>query len=157
MTGALSLTAAVILAIPTVAIDVYNAQDITNRGPGPNFPWTLVIKPEERDALNWLKRTTKPTALVQVEPIASGAGGWASIPAFAQRRTAAGIPISMIPLRPYQEAIAQIRSVFNATTVVGVQNWVAIAGASSEIQVFDTVVDSDLGGPQVAFGVRTRL
>jgi uncharacterized membrane protein len=104
-------------AVPTVAIDVYNAQDITNRGPGPSFPWTLVITPAEREALNWVKRATPATAIVQVEPFARGATHWAYVPAFAERRMAAGIPISMIPLRPYEQASADVRSVFNAPTV----------------------------------------
>ena len=46
-----TMAVAILPAIPTVAIDVYNAQDITNRGQGPNFPWTLVITPPEREAL----------------------------------------------------------------------------------------------------------
>lgn len=111
-----ALVVAIVLAVPTVAIDVYNAQDITNRGPGPSFPWTLIITPGEREALEWIKRATPPTATVQVEPIARGAGGWAYVPAFGERRMAAGIPISMIPLRPYQEASLRVQHVFNAAT-----------------------------------------
>ncbi len=113
---ALGLTAGVALAVPTVGIDVYNAQDITNRGPGPSFPWTLIITPQERDALNWVKRATPPESIVQVEPIARGPGGWAYVPAFAERRMTAGIPISMIPLKPYQQESAAVRSVFTAPT-----------------------------------------
>jgi hypothetical protein len=110
------LGVAIVLAVPTVAIDVYNAQDITNRGPGPNFPWTLIITPAEREALDWIKRATPPTATVQVEPIARGAGGWAYVPAFGERRMAAGLPISMIPLRPYQEGSVHVQRVFTAAT-----------------------------------------
>ena len=113
---AVAAVLAIVPAIPTVAIDVYNAQDVSNRGPGPSFPWTLVITPAERDALNWVKRATPPAAIVQVEPIARGAGGWAYIPAFAERRMSAGIPISMIPLRPYEEASASVRSIFTSTS-----------------------------------------
>ena len=53
-------------AVPTVAIDVFNAQDVTNRNQGPAFPWTLVITPDEREALNWLKSATPPTAIVAI-------------------------------------------------------------------------------------------
>jgi hypothetical protein len=111
-----AMVIAVGLAVPTVAIDVYNAQDITNRGPGPNFPWTLVITPPEREALNWIKRATPATAIVQVDPIARGATHWAYVPAFAERRMAAGIPISMIPLRPYERESAAVQSIFRAAT-----------------------------------------
>jgi len=39
------------------------------------------------------------------------------VPAFAERRMAAGLPISMIPLRPYQEASEHVRSgIFRART-----------------------------------------
>jgi uncharacterized membrane protein len=100
---------AVAFAVPTVAMDVYNAQDITNRRPGPNFPWTLIITPEERDALNWLKRATPLDAVVQIEPTARETQSWAFIPAFGERRMAGGVPISMIPLRPYQEATQNVR------------------------------------------------
>jgi hypothetical protein len=113
---ALGLAAGVALAAPTVGIDVYNAQDITNRGPGPSFPWTLIISPQEREALNWVKRATPPASIVQVEPIARGPGGWAYIPAFAERRMTAGIPIAMIPLKPYERESAAVRSVFSAPT-----------------------------------------
>ena len=96
-------------AIPTVAIDVYNAQDITNREQGPTFPWTLIITPPEREALTWLRRSTAADALIQVEPYARDTGTWAYIPAFAERRMAAGLPISMIPLDPYRIASENVR------------------------------------------------
>ena len=97
-------------AIPTVAIDVYNAQDITNREQGPTFPWTLVITPPEREALTWLRRSTAADAIVQVEPYARDTGTWAYIPAFAERRMAAGLPISMIPLDRYRLASENVRA-----------------------------------------------
>lgn len=96
-------------AIPTVAIDVYNAQDITNREQGPTFPWTLIITPPEREALTWLRRSTAADAVVQVEPYVRDTGTWAYIPAFAERRMAAGLPISMIPLDPYGVASDNVR------------------------------------------------
>lgn len=101
---------AVIPAVPTVALDVYNAQDVTNREAGPTFPWTLVISPAEREAFEWLKRATPRDARVQVEPFARDAGTWAYVPAFGERRMAAGLPISMIPLEPYRAASESVRS-----------------------------------------------
>ena len=106
---------AIVPAMPTVAIDVYNAQDVMNREQGPGFPWTLVLTPDERAALNWIRINTAPTALVQVEPYVRDAGTWAYIPAFAERRMAAGLPISMIPLQPYRSASDSVRhGIFNA-------------------------------------------
>jgi hypothetical protein len=94
----------VALALPTVAIDVYNAQDVTNRSQGATFPWTMVITPEERAALEWVRTSTPPGAVVQVEPYSRGAGHWSYIGAFAERRTIAGLPGSMIPMHPYKHA-----------------------------------------------------
>ena len=103
------LAIALLAAVPTVAIDVYNAQDITNRGRGPGFPWTLVISPPEREALDWLRTSTPPDAVVQYEPTVRGAGWWCYLTAFAERRMAAGLPGAMIPFRPYQEASETVR------------------------------------------------
>ncbi len=96
-------------ATPTVAIDVFNAQDIWNRDAGPNFPWTLIITPGEREALEWVKGETAIDAVVQVEPVARGATYWAYIPALGERRMAAGLPGAMIPFRKFQEASETVR------------------------------------------------
>jgi hypothetical protein len=88
---------------------VFNAQDVENREPGPTFPWTLLITPSERAALEWIRTNTPADAIVQVEPRVRDQATWAYIPAFAERRMAAGLPIAMIPLRPYQEATDLIR------------------------------------------------
>lgn len=101
---------AVIPAVPTVAIDVYNAQDITNREAGPSFPWTLVVTPPEREALDWLRRSTARDAVVQFEPDARGVGWWCYLTAFGERRMAAGLPGSMIPVRPYAIATETVKS-----------------------------------------------
>jgi hypothetical protein len=90
--------------VPTVALDVYNAQDITNRSPGAGFPWTLVITPAEREALEWVRLATNLDAVVQVDPEARGPAHWSYIGAFAERRMVAGLPGSMTPIRPYQQA-----------------------------------------------------
>ncbi len=109
---------AVVPAIPTVAIDVYNAQDITNRGPGAGFPWTLVITPPEREALEWVRLTTPAAAVVQFEPYARGNGHWAYITAFAERRMAAGLAGSMIPFRPFKMASDDVQmGIFRARSV----------------------------------------
>jgi uncharacterized membrane protein len=108
---------ALIPALPTVAIDVFNAQDVSNRGPGAGFPWTLVITPSEREALDWIRQSTADDAVVQVEPHARGAGTWAYIPAFGERRAAAGLPLAMIPLKPYLAATDNVRhGIFQATS-----------------------------------------
>ncbi len=101
---AITVGVAILIALPTVAIDVYNAQDITNGEQGPNFPWTLIITPQEREALDWIRKSTPQDAVVQVEPYVRGNKHWAYIPAFAERRAVAGLPGSMIPIKPYRDA-----------------------------------------------------
>lgn len=101
-------------AVPTVAIDVYNAQDVDNRAWGPQFPWTLIITPEERESLEWLKRSTPPDAVVQVDAHFRGSAYWAYLPAFAERRMAAGLPGAMIPVEKFVQATQAVRAgIFN--------------------------------------------
>jgi hypothetical protein len=126
---AMALVLAVIPALPTVAIDVYNAQDITNRRQGPDFPWTLVISPLEREALEWVRHSTREDAIVQYEPFVRGAGWWCYITAFAERRMAAGLPGSMIPFKPYQMASDDVRSgIFRARSATDAHAMAAFLG-----------------------------
>jgi hypothetical protein len=103
-------------AAPMVVIDLYNSQDTSNRSMGPGFRWTVILSPDELAALEWIKRNTSPRALVQIEPESRGRDTWDYIPAFAERRMAAGLPISMIPLRKYEVASARIKSLYQATS-----------------------------------------
>jgi hypothetical protein len=101
-------------SLPTFIIDLYNTQDSTNRRMGPGFRWTLIVSPDEMAALDWIKKFTPIDALVQVEPHVRQNDTWAYIPAFAERRMAAGLPISMVPLRKYQEASVRVRDIYTA-------------------------------------------
>jgi hypothetical protein len=126
---ALTTAVAVLFGVPTVAVDVYNAQDVTNREQGPTFPWTLVISPDEREALEWIRRSTPPDAIVQVEPYIRGNQHWAYIPAFAERRSVAALPGSMIPMRPYREAADNLYwGVFRARSADEAHNFAQFLG-----------------------------
>jgi hypothetical protein len=112
-----TLTASIgaILAIgaaPMTAIDLYNAQDTTNRLMGPGFRWTIIVTNDELEAFQWLRRYTPVDATVQIEPTARDSETWAYMPAFGERRMAAGIPISMIPLQKYRDASERVHQVF---------------------------------------------
>ena len=61
-----------LVGVPTTAIDVYNAADITNTAMGPGFPWTVVLSREQRDGLSWIQRSTPADAVVQAEPFVRG-------------------------------------------------------------------------------------
>ena len=99
--------------LPTSAIDIYNTQDITNHGEMPAGHWTLRLHPDDLQVFDWIRNNTDPTAVFQVDPVARNPEHWAYLPAFAERRMAAGIPISMIPLAKYQQASEQIRLIYD--------------------------------------------
>jgi hypothetical protein len=96
-------TAAVILVVglPTTLVDTYNAQDIGNRRMGPGFRWTITLTPEEQEAYRWMRTETPRAAIVQMDPIAHGRETWSALPTFAERRMAAGRPISLIDIPDY--------------------------------------------------------
>jgi hypothetical protein len=113
---------AALIAVPTTAIDLYNTQDIYNRARFKKAQWTLVLSQDELKALDWLRRSTPPDALVQVEPFCRDPGTWAYLPAFAERRMAAGIPLSMVPLAPYMKASEQVREIYLSTNPDFIEN-----------------------------------
>jgi hypothetical protein len=105
-----------LLAVPTTAIDLYNTQDVSNRGSAPGFRWTMILSPDELDALRWIRKATPVSSVVQVEPFLRDSETWAFIPAFAERRMAAGLPISMIPIGKYERASERVRRLYGQTS-----------------------------------------
>lgn len=99
---------------PTVVIDAYNTQDVTNRGTASGFRWTLVLSRDELEALSWIRTHTSPEAIFQVDPVVRDPDTWAYLPAFAERRMAVGLPISMVPLEKYIYESSRIRRIFDA-------------------------------------------
>ncbi len=108
-----AVAAIVMAALPTVAIDLYNTQDVRNREQGPGFKWTLVLSHDEIDAFAWIKRATPRDAVFQVDPIARDSNTWAYIPSFAERRMGVGLPISMVPLDKYRSGAKQVQWLFD--------------------------------------------
>jgi hypothetical protein len=101
-----------LLSLPTFVIDFYNTQDITNQNPTDSFSWTLVLTHDDLAAFAWIRGATPHDAVVQIEPHARDGRRWADVPAFAQRRMSAGLPISMVPLAKYEEASSKIMAVY---------------------------------------------
>ena len=106
-----AIAVALLAGLPTTIIDVYNTQDISEHGEAPY--WTLLLRPDELQAFDWIKNNTPPDALFQVDPIVRAVDGWAYLPAFAERRMAIGLPISMVPLAKYQEGSEAITRMFD--------------------------------------------
>jgi hypothetical protein len=100
--------------LPTLAIDLYNAQDVSNRGMGPGFHWTVVVTPEQQEAFAWIQRATKPDAVVQMDPAAHGRETWSLIPSFAARRMAAGEPIALLPARDQARLTARVSAMYGS-------------------------------------------
>jgi len=101
-----------LLSLPTFVIDFYNTQDITNQNPADNYSWTLVLTHDEVAALAWIRRSTPADAVVQFEPHAREGRRWADVPAFAERRMSAGLPISMVPLTKYEAASGKVMALY---------------------------------------------
>ncbi|MBI4476617.1 MAG: YvcK family protein [Acidobacteria bacterium] len=97
---------------PTTIIDTYNAQDVSNRAMGPGFHWTVLLTPPAQEALAWIRTNTPADAVVQAEPVIRGRETWSLIPSFAQRRMAAGLPISLMRTPEYEEKSRQAREIY---------------------------------------------
>ena len=105
-----AIAIALMAGLPTTIIDIYNTQDITEHGEAPY--WTMMLRPDELQAFDWIKKNTRPDAVFQVDPMIRFLDGWAYLPAFAERRMAVGFPISMIPLAKYQQGSEAINLIF---------------------------------------------
>jgi hypothetical protein len=108
---ALALTV-LLVGLPTTIVDTWNAQDIWNRRPGPGFRWTLWTTPDQQEAFEWIRESTAPDAVVQMEPIVRGREHWTLVPSFAGRRMAAGLPISLLPMPEYQQKSDRVKQLF---------------------------------------------
>ena len=107
-------------AVLTLALDVYNASDVTNRRRSPGgFPWTTVVSADEHDALAWIRDQTATDALVQWDVRARELGEWALVPALGERRMAVGFPIFLLDLQKYRvRERRQVRPIFNSGDVI---------------------------------------
>jgi hypothetical protein len=99
--------------LPTSVIDIYNTQDTTNHNEMPAGRWTYRLRPDDLQIFDWLRHNTDPKAIVQIDPVARGVEHWAYLPAYGERRMAAGMPISMVPLAKYERASAEIRLLYD--------------------------------------------
>ncbi len=101
-----------VAGLPTTVIDVWNAQDISNRRQASEFRWTIWTTPAQQRAFAWIQANTEARAIVQMEPVVRGREHWTLIPSFAGRRMAAGLPISLLPLPEYRERSERVRTIF---------------------------------------------
>jgi hypothetical protein len=100
------------IGLPTTVIDTYNAQDVWNRRMAAGFKWTVVVTPDQRKAFDWIQAETPQDAIVQMEPTVRGRETWTNIPSFAERRMAAGLPISLLRKRVYADRSEKMRAMY---------------------------------------------
>jgi hypothetical protein len=112
--AALAVTATV-AALPTVVLDSYNAQDITNvqKSVG-GFPWTVHVTPAHQAAIAWTRSHLPSRAVLQMDPIAHGRATWALLPAFAERRVGVGLALFEPNPRRFDRPMADVRRIFSA-------------------------------------------
>ncbi|MSO50308.1 MAG: hypothetical protein EXQ49_10495 [Acidobacteria bacterium] len=113
LSTALLLGAAV--ALPTVALDWYNARDISNieNSPG-NFPWTVHISPDDDAAAQYIHAVLPATATVQTDALPRGRNTWAFVTAFARRRMAVGNGLFTLNPTRYQPAMARVHEAYQS-------------------------------------------
>ena len=108
-----ALAVILIPALLTAVLDIYNAQDVTNRNfSRGTFRWTTIVDRSDRQALAWIRSNTSPEAVVQWDVRAREPGEWALIPALAERRMAVGFPIFLLDNRKYRKRERRLRPIF---------------------------------------------
>ena len=70
------------------------------------------MPPDTQAALRWIREHTPADAVVQMSIEPSGRETWTLMPTFAERRMAAGKPISLLPVPEYQERSAQADAMY---------------------------------------------
>ncbi len=100
------------VGVLTTIIDAFNAQDVENTHQGIGLRWTLRLTPEQQAGLEWIRLHTPPDAVVQAEPTVRGRDGWSLIPSFAERRMAAGQPISLLHVPEYDTRSEAVQKIF---------------------------------------------
>jgi hypothetical protein len=103
------------VGLPTTIIDAYNAQDVTNTEMGPGFRWTVVVPPDTQAAVDWIRRNTPRDAVVQMSIGPRGRETWTLVPTFAERRMAAGQPISLLRMPEYGTRAGEADAMFRTT------------------------------------------
>jgi hypothetical protein len=111
------LVAGSLMALPTVALDWYNARDISNieMNPG-NFPWTVHISPDDDLAAQWMHAALPATATVQTDALPRERYTWAYIPAFARRRMAVGNGLFTLNPTRYIEPMQRVHTAYSTAT-----------------------------------------
>ena len=113
--SAIIVVAVLAIGLPTTVIDAYNAQDVSNTEEAVGFRWTVVVRPDTQLVLDWIRLNTSPDATVQMSIGPRRRETWTLIPTFAERRMAAGRPISLLHTPEYDELSDRVDAIYRAT------------------------------------------
>jgi len=118
--GAAALATLVLLVgLPTTVIDAYNAQDVSNTEEAAGFRWTVVVRPDSQLVLDWIRLNTPREAVVQMSIGPRRRETWTLVPTFAERRMAAGRPISLLHTPEYDALSDQVDAIYAGTDPTG--------------------------------------
>jgi len=107
-------------AVPTVAIDWYNARDTANVEMNPGgFPWTVHFTPSEQVAARWIQQNLPVVVKVQTDPRARGRATWAFVPAFCRRRMATGLGLFEPDPTRFEANMDAIHAMFSTPDAAG--------------------------------------
>ena len=113
--GAVIAALVLLAGLPTTIIDAYNAQDVSNTSEAAGFHWTLVVAADTQAALDWLRDHTPRESRVQMSIGPRRRDSWTLVPTFAERRMAAGRPISLLDNPEYDELSRKADDMFRTT------------------------------------------
>jgi hypothetical protein len=100
-------------ALPTVALDWYNAHDISNVAMSPGgFPWTVHVNAYDFAAAHWIQDSLPLDATVQTDAAPRGRYTWALVPAFLRRRMATGNGIAELNPGKFTARLEAIHAAF---------------------------------------------
>ena len=112
------LVGATLAGAPTTLLDARNAQDVGNRHSGPGFYWTTVITPAQQAGLSWIRKNTRPTAVVQSRRLPGVVDmdrqNWSIVQSLGGRRSAAANAISLLPEPENVGRSSQINAMFTS-------------------------------------------
>lgn len=109
-----ALAVGILAAVPTAAMDWYNARDITNVRMNPGgFPWTIHVTRDEQAAMQWVQDNLPPDATLQVDALPRGRNTWALGPVFLRRRMGVGNGIFELNPTRFSVGLRDIHAAFS--------------------------------------------
>jgi hypothetical protein len=147
----LSVVMVLLAGLPTLIVDVYNAQDLRNFALSPSgFPWTRKVTPDEQAAWRWLREATPLESVVQQDALSRHPGTWWVVPTFGHRRMSAAIPPFLIYDDEYMERSKRVRAIY--ATADAAAAWEVARALHIDYIYLDEVERTTFGASLEKFG-----